>query len=73
MASCDDNNNNNKIIINFNKTQFIATNTDQKFHINIEENVTIMQVKNFKYLGVSLNKRSKNSKDIVNQICKEDK
>ena len=27
--------------INFNKTEFIAINTDQKFHINIEENLTI--------------------------------
>ena len=35
-------------------TEFIAINTDQKFHINISENVTIKQVHNFKYLGVSL-------------------
>ena len=26
------------------KTEFIAINTDQKFHINIEENVTIKHV-----------------------------
>ena len=26
---------------NFNKTEFIAINRDQKFHINIKENVTI--------------------------------
>jgi len=53
-----------------NKTEFIVINTDQEFHINIEENVTIMQVQNFKYLGVSLNKKGLNSKDIVNKICK---
>ena len=43
--------------INCNKTEFIATNTDQKFHMNIEEKVTIRQVQNLKYLGVNLNKR----------------
>ena len=42
--------------INFNKTEFIAINTDLEFHINIEENVTINQVQNFKYLGVYINK-----------------
>ena len=39
------------------KTEFIVINTDQEFHINIEENVTIKQVQNFKYLGVNLNKK----------------
>ena len=39
-------------------------------HINIEENVTIKQAQNIKYLGVNLNKRDINSKDIVNKICK---
>ena len=38
------------LIINFNKTEFIAIDTDQEFHINIEENVTIKQVQYFKYL-----------------------
>ena len=37
------------LIINFNKTEFIAINTAQEFHINIEESVTIKQVQNFKY------------------------
>jgi len=32
--------------INSNKTEFIAVNTDKKFHINIK------QVQNFKYLDV---------------------
>ena len=41
------------LTINFNKTQLLAINTDQEFHINIEENVTIKQVQNFKYLAVS--------------------
>ena len=35
------------LTINFNKTEFIAINTDQEFYINIEENVTIKQVKKF--------------------------
>ena len=61
------------LTINFNKTEFIAINTDQEFHINVKENVTIKWVQNFKYLGVSLNKKGINSKDIVNKICKEDK
>ena len=56
--------------INFNKTEFIAINTDQEFHINLEENVTIKQVQNFKYLSVSLNKKRINLKDIVNKTCK---
>ena len=43
------------ITINFNKTEFIAINTDQEFHVNLKENVTIKQVQNFNYLGVSLN------------------
>ena len=42
----------------------------QHRQMNIEENVTNKQVKNFKYLGVSLNKKDMNSKDIVNKICK---
>ena len=46
------------LTINFNITGFIAINTDQRFHINTEENVTIKQVRNFKYLGVSLSKRA---------------
>ena len=41
--------------INFNKKEFVATNTDQRIHINVEENCKIMQVQNFKYLGVTLN------------------
>jgi len=44
------------LTINFNKTEFIALNTDQGLHIHIEENVTVKQVQNFKYLGVNLNK-----------------
>jgi Reverse transcriptase (RNA-dependent DNA polymerase). len=47
--------------INFNKTEF---------HINVEENFTIKQVQNCKYLGISLNEKGMNSKDIVNKICK---
>jgi hypothetical protein len=38
-------------------------------HKNIEENVTIEQVKKISYLGVSLNKRVINAKDIYNKIC----
>ena len=45
------------LTINFNKTEFIAINTNQTFHINIEENVTIKQVRNIKYLGVHLRKK----------------
>ena len=30
------------LTFNFNKTEFKAINTDQEFHINIVENVTIM-------------------------------
>ena len=45
------------LTINFNKTEFIAINTAQEFHINIEENVTTKQVQNFNYLDVSLNKK----------------
>ena len=37
--------------------------------MDIEENVTIKQVQNFKYLRVSLNKNGIISKDIVNKIC----
>ena len=59
------------LTINFNKTEFIAIDTDQEFHINIEKNVTIRQVQNFNYLGVSLNKKGMNSKYILNKICKE--
>ena len=58
------------LTINFNKTEFIAINTDQELHINIEENVTIKEVQNLKYLGENLNKKGINSKDIVNKICK---
>ena len=58
------------LTINFNKTEFIAINTDQEFHINIEANVTIKQLQNVKYLGVSLNKKGINSKYTVNKICK---
>ena len=58
------------LTINFNKTEYIDINTDQEFHINIEKNVTTKQVQHFKYLGVSLNKKCINSKDIVNKICK---
>ena len=46
-----------RIKINFNKTKFIAINKDQRVYVNIEENVKIKQVQNFKYLGVTLNKR----------------
>ena len=45
------------LTINFDKTEFIAINTDQEFHINIEENVTTKQVQNFKYVGVIVLKR----------------
>ena len=55
------------LTINFNKIEFIAI-TDQEFHINIEENVTIKQAQNFRYLGVNLNKKGINSKDIVNEL-----
>ena len=48
------------LTIYYNKTEFIAINSDQEFHINIEENVTIKQVQNFKYLGVNLNKKGIN-------------
>ena len=58
------------ITINFNKVEFIAINKDQIFHINIEENVTIKQVGSFKYLSVILNKKGKNSEDILSKICK---
>ena len=48
------------LIINFKKTELIAINTDQRFHIDfhidIEEHFQIKQVQNFKYLGVLLNK-----------------
>ena len=57
------------LTINLDKTAIIAINTEQGFHINIEENVTIKQVRNFKYLGVSSNKKGVISKDIVNTIC----
>ena len=43
---------------------------DQEFPTNIEENVTIKQVQNFKYFGVRLNIKGINSKQIVNKICK---
>ena len=49
---------------------FIAINTDHEFDIDIEENVTIKQVQNFKCLGVSLNKKCIDSKHIVNKIFK---
>ena len=39
---------------NFNKTEFTAMNMHQEFYINVEENVTIKQVQNVKYLGVTL-------------------
>ena len=45
------------LTINFNKTEFIAIKTDQKFHVDIEENVTIKQVQNLKYSGVSFKKK----------------
>ena len=48
------------ITINFNKIEFIAVNTDKKFHISIEENVTVKQIKNFKYLSSNLNKKGIN-------------
>ena len=38
------------LTINFNKTEFIAINTDQEFHLNIEENVTIKQVDRYNRL-----------------------
>ena len=57
------------LTVNFNRIEFIAMNSSQKFHINIEEKVTIKQVYNFKYLGVSLNKKGINSEDIVNKFC----
>ena len=39
------------LTVNFNKP-------DQKFHMDIKENETIKLVQNFKYLGVSLNKKN---------------
>ena len=62
------------ININMHKTfkiTFIAIKIDQGFDIYIEENATITIVQKFKYLGVSLNKRFKNEKYIINKICKE--
>jgi hypothetical protein len=44
-------------------------NTDQKFHINIEENLTIRQDLN-KYLGVSFKKNVINSEGIASEIFK---
>jgi hypothetical protein len=55
----------------FNKTEFIGINTDQRFHINIEENVIIKQFQNFKYLGLMLNKKGMSSEDIICKIYKE--
>ena len=58
------------LTINFNKTEFIAINIDQKFHINQKENVTIVQVHNFKYLTVTLNKSFKfRYRPIISKIC----
>ena len=54
---------------NFCKTEFIAINTGQEFEINIK-NVTVKQVHNLNYLGISLNKKGINSKDSINKICK---
>ena len=48
---------NGDLTIHFNKTEFIAVNTDQKYYINVEENFAIKQVQNFKYLGVILNNK----------------
>ena len=36
------------LTVNFNKTEFLAINTGQDFHINIEENFAIKQVQHFK-------------------------
>ena len=47
-------------LINFNRIEFIAINTDQEFNIDIEESVTIKQDKIFTNLGVSLNKKRLN-------------
>ena len=52
-----------------NKTEFITINRDQGLH-NIEENVTIKQVQNFKYLNDILNKKDINLEDIVSKNCK---
>ena len=54
----------------FNRTEFTAINTYQKFYIEIGENVTNKHVQNFKYLNVSLNKKLINLEDNVSKICK---
>ena len=41
-----------------------------KLHTNIEKNITIRQVQNFQYLGVSLRRKGINSEHIVCKICK---
>ena len=41
--------------------------------MNTEENVTIKQVQNFNYLGVSLNKKCINQKTLLIKFVKEDK
>ena len=39
------------LTINFDKTEFIAINTDQEFHISIEENFSIKQVQKLEIFG----------------------
>ena len=58
------------LTVNFNKTEFLAINTGQDFHINIEENFAIKQVQHFKQLSVSLNKKGMIPKNIENKISK---
>ena len=45
------------LTFNFNNTEFMAINTDQIFHINIEENVRIKQIQNFECLSAILYKK----------------
>ena len=47
------------LTINFSKTKFIAINTDQRFYINIEENVKIKHVRILNIVGVILNIKGK--------------
>ena len=54
--------------VNFIKTKFMVINTDKRFHINVEGNVTIKQIR--KYLGIILNDTNINSEDIICKFCK---
>ena len=57
-----------KIIL---KAYFIVFNTEQRFYINIKNNVIIRQVQDNKQLGVT--KKNINSEDTVSKICNEGK